>query len=315
MTSYRLHGVRVAAPFALARDGDDGPADVALELLPPFSAPPGPPVGELLSSFVLDGKAVYQAAADGGRVVLRVHGLCDFEIDGHMDRAWCRPVPGADLGAVALVARGAFLALWLGLQGHCTLHGSAIEIDGTAVVFVGGSGMGKSTLAGWACARGARFICDDLLRVDGGVPPRWVGRSPELRLRRGALEIVEGREERWQVLRTADDRFAAVPPVAGADSGPIAAVVIPRPDREISSVSVTRLESIEAVLVLSRFPRLEGWLARGPIEAQFHGVSRLADSVAVYVVDVPWGPPFAPESMDQLLELVSGSARVAPDAT
>lgn len=50
-------------------------------------------------------------------------------------------------------------------HGREGLHGSAVEIDGVAVVFAGRPGAGKSTLATAACAAGARLIADDLVSI------------------------------------------------------------------------------------------------------------------------------------------------------
>ncbi|MHB8437636.1 MAG: hypothetical protein ACYDD4_00525 [Acidimicrobiales bacterium] len=301
---YALHGVRIRAPFALGRTAVEGEPDLVMEMGSPSDPAADDLVGEQVSRFVLGEMLVYQAARQEGRTVLRIHGLCDFVIDADLKYAVCHPVPEAPAGAVALVTRGAFLALWLGLHGHPTFHGSAVEVDGAGIAFVGASGMGKSTLAGWACARGARFVCDDLLRLGEQHPPHWLGHSPELRLRDGAQTLLQGKMEAWDVHRSPDDRWAATPPAAEATHGPISAVVVPRPNRETEDVLLTPVDPAEAVLVLARFPRLEGWLAPDVVESQFDGAARLAGEVPVFVADVPWGPPFSDAAMDELLDRV-----------
>jgi len=53
------------------------------------------------------------------------------------------------------------------------LHASAVEVDGRAVLFVGRSGAGKSTVAALAARAGATFLADDMIFVeidDNGAP-------------------------------------------------------------------------------------------------------------------------------------------------
>ena len=61
------------------------------------------------------------------------------------------------------------------MRGGMPLHAALVEKDGYGVVFLGPSGMGKSTQAKlWVEHQGADFIIDDrpgLRRIDG----RWIG--------------------------------------------------------------------------------------------------------------------------------------------
>ena len=54
-----------------------------------------------------------------------------------------------------------------------TIHAAAVEVDGRCLIFSGSSMSGKTTLAGWMVAHGARYIADEIvaLRPDGQAMP------------------------------------------------------------------------------------------------------------------------------------------------
>jgi hypothetical protein len=63
---------------------------------------------------------------------------------------------------------GPVLAMLLHQRGLLSLHASAIAVDGSAVVFLGEKGQGKSTIAAGLYARGHTLIADDLVAIDVG---------------------------------------------------------------------------------------------------------------------------------------------------
>ena len=54
---------------------------------------------------------------------------------------------------------------------------------------------------------------------------------------------------------------------------PLAAVVVPWPDREVGQVAARRLSAGEAVMSLARYQRIEGWVPEAVLRAQFAAVS------------------------------------------
>lgn len=67
---------------------------------------------------------------------------------------------------------GAALGALLFQRGLLPLHGSTLNIDGSAVIVVGKSGSGKSTLTRALLSRGGQLMCDDLspVRTSVGQP-------------------------------------------------------------------------------------------------------------------------------------------------
>ncbi|HEX5417402.1 MAG TPA: hypothetical protein VFZ25_17190 [Chloroflexota bacterium] len=94
------------------------------------------------------------------------------------------PLPGADERLVRLPLLGAVLATLLIQRGQFVLHASAVAIGRSAVIFLGGKGWGKSTLAATFCARGHRLLADDVvaLELDEGEVPLVLPGFPQLKL-------------------------------------------------------------------------------------------------------------------------------------
>jgi hypothetical protein len=83
------------------------------------------------------------------------------------------------------------MALLLHQRGLLVLHGSAVSIDGNAVIFLGQRGAGKSTTAAAFKARGHPVFDDDVvaIRFDDGKPVVVPG-IPQLRLAPDAVDAL-----------------------------------------------------------------------------------------------------------------------------
>ena len=80
---------------------------------------------------------------------------------------------------VRLFLLGSAFGALLHQRGLLPLHANAVEIDGSAVAFMGASGSGKSTLAMWLCDQGFRILADDVcvVRFDAKWTPARLSRS------------------------------------------------------------------------------------------------------------------------------------------
>ena len=67
--------------------------------------------------------------------------------------------------AIEHVVADAALPHYLALKGHAVLHASAVEFRGSAVLALGDSGVGKSTLAAALVRAGGRLISDDAVVI------------------------------------------------------------------------------------------------------------------------------------------------------
>ncbi len=82
------------------------------------------------------------------------------------------PVPHAQPERIRQALTGIVMALILYQRGCLVLHGSAVSIEGKAVIFLGDSGEGKSSMAAALHAQGHLLLTDDLAAIEFGTPPR-----------------------------------------------------------------------------------------------------------------------------------------------
>jgi hypothetical protein len=99
------------------------------------------------------------------------------------------PVRGVPEVNVRLYLLGSAMGLLLHQRGLLPLHANAIEIGGSAVLFMGPSGEGKSTLAALLHDWGHRIIADDVcvVRFESGHPLASPG-IPRLRLWKDVID-------------------------------------------------------------------------------------------------------------------------------
>lgn len=291
----RLYGLTVAADFDLHQDRPapaGTPVDVTVVDGAPMAEDRRTPPGTVLLDFGTEPDRWYTATRrDDGSVLLRVHGVCDFAVSPDLSTVTLHLVHGTAPGMRAIMTTGTLLALQLYLRGSAVLHASAVEKDGTAIAFLGHSGMGKSTLAALLCAQGARVVSDDVVpvRSTGDAPLVPLG-ATELRLRAGAEAVTAGLPGlRSRV--SADERTVVRLTPPGTDAVRLGAVVIPRPNRD-GRLELEALDAKSALFALLSFPRLMGWQDPTVLAQVFTHGSWLVRSVPVLVGHVPWGPPF-----------------------
>lgn len=310
-----VHGLRLRSEIALpgltpavggrpdVSAGERARDAVDITLGPPGPVPDDPPRGEPLVDHTLGGRRQYAAARTAQGVCFRVPGFADFDLDEHLTRIHCRPDPRPPPEYLPIMLTGNVLSFLLCLAGGTVLHAGAVEVDGGAVAVVGPSGVGKSTLTAWLCTVGARLVTDDLLRIEPEATCHRGG--PEIRLRERAASLAPDGEH---TRTTVDGRLAVGPPGTRHARMPLRAVVVPRPLPDAAAIAVRELDPMAAALLLAGVPRTTGWRITPPQQQHFLTATAVAQRVPVLVVDLPWGPPFRPETACRLLELLGLAA-------
>jgi len=305
-TAYGLQ-IRSELPLHLSTlDDHGGPVDVEVRFGPALLANPGQPPGHRLAHLELGPQVHYTfVRREDGGYLLRYYGLGDFELSADLRTLSVRMVVGQDPGLASVVVAGAVLSFVLLMRGEPVLHASAVVLGGTALAFVGCSGMGKSTMATLMCAQGASLLTDDVLRLDvSGHGARCHLGARELRLRKAASELAGSFKDAPAQRVTSDQRHTLRPPRPREDMAPLGAIVVPRPCRDTTETVLTRLGALEAMLTLSQFPRIVGWEDSRVHAAQFDHLATVAERVPVFIADVPWGPPFRTDIAWQISQSV-----------
>ena len=299
---YNLYGLRVYSEIAL-------PAPIAASDLPPYDPQVGwgqhkaisdnVPAEQILAKFILDNGRGYTLVDNGSGYTLYFHQTGEFRIDYDLRsvRAHLSPEVHPDIAGLLVV--GNVIACVLTLAGESVLHASAVEIGGSALAFLGSSGMGKSSLAALLCANGARFITDDLLRLEAdGKGWRCFPGTGQLRLRKDAVVLVNF--SATMLGATPDDRVAVQ--LDDNQSMPLlGAIVIPHPSRSCDALKLERIPQSKSLLYLMAFPRIQESAQKQQRQRRLDFLGRIAASVPIFKAEIPWGLPFPQELASSLV--------------
>lgn len=293
-----LYGLRIATDFDLHDSGTPGAGDpdVVVHSGEPFNQWQPQPHGRVLLDFATKEPWYTLVQLDDGRFHYRVHSIGDFVISPDVARVEMRLHRDVENGMDAIMTTGTLLSLLLFLRGTSVLHGSAVDVAGEAIGFVGHSGQGKTTMATLFCTEGASVVTDDVLVIDQpGTHPTVRRGSRELRLRSGTAELVD-RLADAATRTSADARHVVAPHHAEQESTPLRAILIPLPTRDGSALRFERLRIKDAALALVGYPRLMGWRDERVLRQLLADASAIVSTTAVFAAFVPWGPPF-PENL------------------
>ena len=157
MHSYTIYGLQLSSALECPelRPGQTSAPDVTVRY-GPVSADPNPS-GRVIAR--TDGPDAYLLDIPGV-ARFRIASGCEIVIDRQ---------PQAEDAAVRLFLLGSAFGALLHQRGITPVHGSAVGVNGGAIIFCGPQGHGKSTLAGAFAARGHPLHSDDVcaLTLDG----------------------------------------------------------------------------------------------------------------------------------------------------
>jgi hypothetical protein len=237
-----------------------------------------------------DGTAWLQFHRTGAGYVLRFPGFADFAVGAADLAVRCVPCPGVGERVVQHLYLNQVLPLVRSRQGRMVFHGSAVEAGSGAVVFMGASGRGKSTLAASFVAGGFRFMADDGislsasrdgLQVEPGHPSirLWADSRATLMGPEHAPEPALPYTEKACYLASDETRFCAQP----RDLRRIYFLSDERSD----AVTIQAITPADALIELVRHSFLLDIRAPDMLAAHFEGLVRLVRSGTCFRLDYP----------------------------
>jgi len=237
-----------------------------------------------------DGTLWTQFFRQGAGYLLRFPDLADFEVSADGARVQGFPAPGVTSATVEHLYLNQVLPLALSRQGKLMLHGSAVDIGGQGVAFLGESGRGKSTLAASFATEGTRFLTDDGLLLE------WVGEQcliipshPSIRLWQDSENALMNPDAATApaVSFTSKSRFLAGQGIPFCDEARPLRRVFFLGDGESETPTIEALRPAEALIELVKHSFLLDIEARDMLVRHFDDLTRLADLPIYFRLDYP----------------------------
>ena len=238
-----------------------------------------------------------------GQVSLDITGVARYLVTGGQE-ILIDPAPGAAPREVVFFLLGPVLGVLLHQRCLLPLRGSAVETSEGALIFVGPTGVGKSTLAGHFQRRGYRLLSDEI----SGVTPDGRGgflvlpAFPQLNLCADAYVRLGGSGGQLQGERFAlalDQSFCPLPT-------PLRAIcfLLDHGEASMSLRPLVGLERMGWLLANVYRPELLENLEAGAQVIRMAGnVARAAELVALLR---PWDPERIEEAVDLLEAVLAG---------
>ena len=237
-----------------------------------------------------DGTLWTQFLRQGAGYLLRFPDLADFEVSADGRTVQGFPAPGVTSPTVEHLYLNQVLPLALSRQGKLVLHGSAVDIGGQGVAFLGESGRGKSTLAASFATEGTRFLTDDGLLlewVDGHC--MIVPSHPSIRLWEDSQEalVSDSAAVAPAVSFTTKSRLLAGPEIAFCQEARPLQCVFFLGDGSAAVPTLEAMRPAEALIELVKHSFLLDIEARDLLMRHFDDLTRLAALPIYFRLDYP----------------------------
>ena len=220
-----------------------------------------------------------------GSYSLQFNGLAVFEVSADLRSVTCAPAPGVAARSIRHLFLDTVMPLVLSVASRTVLHASAVEHEGEALLFVGASGRGKSTLASVLAGDDDAVMADDAVIIErraGSFVARPTYES--LRLRADSAQALLVRRRRIDGVRHLPARGHSVE----RDPLPIKRIYFleQRARRRRCPVTIEPIRGVCAVLRLVEHTFNLDIACRNGLERQFEVLTRLAEAGLCYRLQV-----------------------------
>jgi hypothetical protein len=222
------------------------------------------------------------------------------------------PAPGVAASALWQILLGSALAVLLHQRGRLVLHASAVrETTGNALLILGHSGQGKSTLAAACQQEGLTLLSDDLAPLefrDGRAylhpGPSWMKLWPE------TVEAVLGLEAEPlpRIYPQGEKRLVSLPDPMEVACVPVGTVVALQ---EADELQVVPIRGAEAVAELTRYSFCGRLLGRNDGPRHLRQCGQLAQSTRLFRLQRPRDLTRLEEGTCRLLRVITAARDTA----
>lgn len=232
------------------------PVDFELVVRPDFQSRPKRPRRWLHHWLDADGRRMLSIArtSDDG-FLLRFPGFLEACLDARASKMLVWPLDCGDPANVRHLLIDQLLPRALAYRGHLPLHAGAVVIEEQAVLVVGESGWGKSTLVAALHSQGHRVLTDDCALVrPAGSNAHARGTYPSLRLLPDTLARVLDDSHQTQRPEGQNKHRVRVleAPVDGIDPPVAALYVLKAPCPDARAISTARLTPGQACIEIMK---------------------------------------------------------------
>jgi len=237
-----------------------------------------------------DGTLWTQFFHQGAGYLLRFPDLADFEVSADGFSVQGFPAPGVPSPTVEHLYLNQVMPLALSRQGKLVLHGSAVDIGGQGVAFLGESGRGKSTLAASFATEGTHFLTDDGLLLNWADSRCMIVPShPSIRLWEDSQDALISEDAAMApvVSFTSKSRFLAGPGIAFCNEAQPLRRLFFLGEGDALFPTIEPLRPAEALIELVKHSFLLDIEARDMLARHFNDLSRLAALPVYFRLDYP----------------------------
>lgn len=247
--------------------------------------------------------------ASPGCLSLRVEGVAEYHVRSG-DRIEIKPEADASAEAISAYLMGSAFSALLQQRRMLTLHASAVMGPGGAILFVGRSGIGKSTTMTAMKAKGFDMVTDDVAAIEFGecgdalVRPSFSG----ARLSARSLQQLGRSELDYRRLDAEIEKFAFPTTLVEASETKIDCIFVldVGADQEIAIREMSRAEAFQLLSFYTFRKRFYDGM--GMESFHFDAVSRLAASIPVLSVVRPEHPFLLNRLISSIIERLISSA-------
>lgn len=189
----------------------------------------------------------------GERFLLRIPDIARFLLSDGREIAF-EPEADANADDIPVFLLGTVFGILLHQREQIVLHASAVRVNGKAVLFCGGTGAGKSTIAAALAQAGYPMMTDDVCAIAvaaGGLPTVYPD-GRQLKLWAHSIERLDLGERRGGRVRARLEKFYVEPEQSVGEPLPLGAVYALREARPPHAPGISHPNAVEAALVLRR---------------------------------------------------------------